>query len=253
MKILLLICSLFPLVLFSQNETGGRYDAINWNGPSLELPQLSIGIKSVIPLTLSVTALILNSDELKIKMQDKILAPFNGYHTTLDDYIQFAPIAELYTFDLLKFKARNSVWTQTKLLFVSEIVTIGIVYALKYSLKIQRPNNGEFTAFPSGHTAQAFVSSQMLFNEFYRTNKFIALSGYIFSSATGALRVINNRHWVPDVLLGSGIAILVTNLVYHFEPLKHWNPWSDKRQACHLHIFPRFTPEYSSLKLTYDF
>ena len=35
----------------------------------------------------------------------------------------------------------------------------------------------------------------------------------------------NNKHWFSDVLVGAGIGILVTELIYHFEPLKNWNPF----------------------------
>jgi membrane-associated phospholipid phosphatase len=69
-----------------------------------------------------------------------------------------------------------------------------------------------------------------LYQEFKDYNIPLAFSGYLFSSATAALRVTNNRHWVPDVLAGAGLAIFITNLVYFLEPLKKWDPFkSDKK------------------------
>jgi len=255
MKTLLLIAFTLPiLIAISQDgKKTTQLEKINWYGSVLDLPQQPLWVKSIVPLSFSAAAFILNHDDLKMKMQDKILQPLNGYSTSLDDYIQYVPIIEMYAFDMLKVPARHSVWDQTKFLAISELVTAGIVHLLKNTLKVQRPNNGSFNSFPSGHTSQAFVASQVLFNEYYQTNKWIGLSGYIFSGATGALRVINNRHWVPDVLLGSGIAILVTNAVYHFKPLKNWNPWQKKNQSVSAHFHSNIGIDSYSAHLTLRF
>ena len=226
MKLFILLILFIPLLALSQNKkTYPKLKKINWTGKKLDVKQNSLLKKSIIPLSLCATGLILNQSPLKNNMQKSILKPFNGYHTKLDDYIQYAPIVELYTFDLLKIPARNSVWNQTKFLVISELTTAGIIHLLKNTTKIKRPDGSSNNSFASGHTGQAFVTSQVLFNEYFRTKPLIGLSGYLFSVSTGALRVTNNRHWVPDVVMGAGVAILITNLVYHFEPLKNWNPW----------------------------
>jgi len=38
------------------------------------------------------------------------------------------------------------------------------------------------------------------------------------TSATGTLRVLNNRHCVSDVFFGAGLGILVDNLTVYFDP-----------------------------------
>lgn len=227
MKLLFLIL-LFPFLIHGQKSN--RLEKINWTGETKEVKKYGLEIKSIVPLSLCLGGVLLNQSPLKENIQANFLKPFNGYTSSLDDYIQYIPIMEMYAFDFLKIPARNNVWNQTKYLFFSELFTAGIVHLLKNTLKVQRPNNGAYTSFPSGHTSQAFVASQVLFNEYYQTNKFIGLSGYLFSGATGALRMVNNKHWLPDVVLGAGIAILVTNVVYHFEPLKNWNPWPQKKR-----------------------
>ncbi len=92
-----------------------------------------------------------------------------------------------------------------------------------------RPNGVNDESFPSGHTSNAFVMATVLFHEFKDTKPVLAYSGFLFSSATGVLRVLNNSHWVSDVLVGAGIGIIVTDLVYRFEPLKNWNPFKNKK------------------------
>ena len=41
-----------------------------------------------------------------------------------------------------------------------------------------------------------------------------SVAGYGLATATGVMRVLNNRHWVSDVLSGAGIGILSTELAY---------------------------------------
>jgi membrane-associated phospholipid phosphatase len=184
----------------------------------------------------------LNTLDTKTKLQEDFRKPFNNFETRVDDVLPLAPVGIMYSADLLKLKARNSVWNQTKYLAISEITSVGIVLILKNTLKILRPDSSSYNSFPSGHTTIAFTSSQVLFNEFYQTNKIVACSGLLFSISTGSLRVINNRHWVPDVLMGAGIGILVTNLVYHIEPLKNWNPW--KKWNKNLSFQPSISTDY---------
>jgi len=225
MRIIVLAVLLTSFSGQSQTDSlGQKYDKINWIKHDLNSQKNPIWKKSIVSSVLMISALSINSLPLKQNIQNKIRAPFYGYSTSLDDYIQYAPIGIMYGADLFKIKAEHSVWNQTKFLFMSEVITGGIVFGLKYGIGILRPDSSTYNSFPSGHTAQAFVAAQVLRNEFKNTNKVLANSGYLFSTSTGLLRIVNNRHWLPDVLMGAGIAIVVTNLVYHFEPLKNWKP-----------------------------
>ncbi len=248
-----LLIALFLLITFSSVSQEKirhlRLDKINWIGNGIDLKMNSWQKKVIVPTSLMIAGLSLNTIETKTRIQDLVLEPFNGYKTSLDDYIQYAPIVTMYGADLLKMPSRNNIWNQTKYLLISEFITAGIVHLLKNTTKIARPNSSTLTSFPSGHTGQAFVASQVLFNEYYRTRPAIGLSGYIFAGATGALRVINNRHWVPDVLMGAGIAILVTNLVYHFEPLKEWNPFKKRQSDTSFLVLPKFQNNSYALQM----
>jgi len=174
----------------------------------------------VVPISLISGGLLIEALGCKQEMQEW----FPSTNTDVDDYIQYAPIAILYTSDLLGAKHRNSVFNQTKYLIISELATSLITISLKRLTHSTRPNGDPF-AFPSGHTSQAFTGATVLFHETKDYCLPLAYSGYLFSTATGILRVTNNKHWVSDVLVGAGIGILVTNLVYYFEPLKNWDPF----------------------------
>jgi len=254
MKIVLFFLLLFSTISYAQEKVKiERLDKINWRGNEIDLKMNSIKKKTIIPSILMISGLSLNTMTTKTKLQDFIREPFNGYTTKLDDHIQYAPIVMMYASDFFKIPARNSVWNQTKYLFISELVTGTIIQILKHTTKIARPNSNTLTAFPSGHTGQAFVTSQVMFHEFYRTRPLLGLSGYLFSTTTGALRVVNNRHWVPDVLMGAGIAILVTNLVYHFEPLKNWDPFKRFDKDLSFFLSPTIQSDNYGLKMNLTF
>jgi membrane-associated phospholipid phosphatase len=205
-----------------------------------------------VPVSLSLISLDLMRDSTKYRLQTLLRSGVKeDFRTHVDDWIHYAPILTMYTADLLKVPAKNTVWNQTKFLVMSELITSGIVHALKNTLKIRRPNFGAYTAYPSGHTSQAFVQSQVLYNEFRETAPLLAASGYLFSFSTGALRILNNKHWLPDVFLGAGIGILVTNLVYYFEPFKDWNPF--QKSKLDVSFVPQLNPDYKGATLSLRF
>ena len=134
----------------------------------------------------------------------------------------------MYTADLLKIESKNDMFIQTKYLVIAGIANNIITIGLKNLTKEQRPDDSDYFSFPSGHTSNAFVTATVLHHEFVDSSPWLAYSGYLFATATGVLRVLNNHHWVSDVLVGAGIGILVTDLVYRIEPLKNWNPFKNK-------------------------
>jgi membrane-associated phospholipid phosphatase len=190
--------------------------------------------KSIVPVGLITLGLLANNSnfekEFKTNLRNKV---GNGFEFKIDDYLQFAPIAEMYVADLLGVAAKNHWFDQSKYLFISEVVATSIVYGLKIGTQKTRPNGGEHS-FPSGHTAFAFTNATVLFNEFHETAPVLAYSGYALATTTGAFRMINNKHWLSDVLVGAGIGIVVTHLVYHFEPLKGFNPFKNSKNITFL-------------------
>jgi len=174
----------------------------------------------LVPIGLISGGLVIEAIGCKQEMQKW----FPRTNTNVDDYIQYAPVAILYASDMFGGKHKNNVFNQTKYLVISELTTSLITGSLKRLTHSTRPN-GNPLAFPSGHTSQAFTGATVLYQETKDYCLPLAYSGYLFSTATGILRVTNNKHWVSDVLAGAGIGILVTNLVYYFEPLKNWDPF----------------------------
>jgi membrane-associated phospholipid phosphatase len=122
-------------------------------------------------------------------------------------------------------KSKNDLANEFILTAKSEMLMTVIVESMKYFIHDSRPDGSSDNSMPSGHTAQAFVSATLLDMEYRETSPWISVGGYICATATGFLRVDNNRHWASDVLIGAGIGIASVKVVY----LTHRYRWGKKQ------------------------
>lgn len=181
--------------------------------------------RSIVPATSIVASILINGSQAEHNLQENLIAWVGeDFHSNIDEYFRFVPIAEMYLADIIGVQSKNHWFDQTKYLFISNLFSSGITYGLKHWTGKTRPN-GEPYSSPSGHTAVAFTNATVLFNEFVDSSPLLAYSGYAFATTTGFYRMLNNEHWLSDVLLSAGIGMLVTELVYYFEPFKAFNPF----------------------------
>lgn len=173
----------------------------------------------------------------------------NTFESSIDDYTQYAPIAQMYLADIMGVKSKNHWFDQTKYLFISNAITSAITHSLKNVIDKTRPN-GLDHSFPSGHTTLAFTNATVLFKEFHQTAPVFAYSAYAFSVTTGTFRMLNNKHWFSDVLVAAGIGILITDLVYYFEPLKNFNPF---KKSEHISLVPYAADDNYGFYFSYKF
>lgn len=136
-----------------------------------------------------------------------------------DDYIQFMPALSVYGLNLAGIKGRHNLKDVTIVMATSHLLMAGTVNILKSSTNVLRPDGSSYNSFPSGHTATSFVGAHILFREYIGISPYIAFSGYLVSSTTGVLRVLNKRHWVSDVMMGAGIGMLSVEAAYFLLPL----------------------------------
>ena len=223
MKIILLGLFFFYFTtLFSQTENSkNRYSKINWMTYKLNIQKTRLWKNTILPIVFGVTTISINQTPLNRNIQNTIRIPFNECRTSLDDYIQHPPIALRYSADAIKLKAEHSIWNQIKCLFISEVTAADIIQLLKHRLKIERPDQGPNNSFPSGHSGQDFVAAQVLHNEIKNTQPILAYNGYVFATSSGTLIIVNNKHWLPEVLRAARISMQITNILYHIEPLKN--------------------------------
>jgi len=138
---------------------------------------------------------------------------FKDFNNISDDYIAFAPGLIMLGLDLFKVKSTSNFANQSAITAKSIILTLGVVNILKYSTQVLRPDGSAKNSFPSGHTTFAFTLAEVLHQEF-KDKPFIYISGYALATTVGAMRILNNRHWFTDVMVGAGIGMAATKLIY---------------------------------------
>jgi membrane-associated phospholipid phosphatase len=182
---------------------------------------------SVLPLTLIAGGLLINGTSFEKSFQKNVINSVGeDFSTSADNYTRYAPIIELYAADAMGIKAKNHWFDQTKNMALSIIITDFITFKIKKISNKTRPiGTGNPDSFPSAHTSSAFTNATVLYQEFKGTSPLLAYSGYGFATTTGALRIMNNAHYLSDVLVGAGIGMLVTNVIYYFDPIIKWNPF----------------------------
>lgn len=94
-----------------------------------------------------------------------------------------------------------------------------MVNTLKQTTNVERPDGSNKHSFPSGHTATAFMTATMFTKEYGHKSPWVGVGAYSVATATGLMRMANNKHWLSDVLTGAGIGILSTEVGYYFADL----------------------------------
>lgn len=143
-----------------------------------------------------------------------------NFHNEIDNYTQYVPFALAAGLNFAGVEGRSDHWRFLASSAMSYAIMAAIVNPIKYSAKEMRPDGSTRNSWPSGHTATAFASATILHKEYGLTRSpWYSVAGYGIATATGVMRVLNNRHWVSDVLSGAGIGILSTELAYGFSDL----------------------------------
>ena len=137
------------------------------------------------------------------------------FKTGIDDYTQFFGPAMVVGLKLGGYEGRSDWPRLLASAGMSYAIMAGFVNGIKYSAKEMRPDGSTANSWPSGHTATAFVGASLLHKEYGLTRSpWWSVAGYGVATATGVMRVLNNRHWISDVMSGAGIGIMSTELGY---------------------------------------
>ena len=175
-----------------------------------------------------------NDDNYEVQEERNRHIPNFRQHA--DDYLQHLPIVAVYGLNCLGVKGQNDFANRTAILIKTEVMVGVLTYSLKRLTAVPRPDTKERTSFPSGHTAQAFAAATFMAKEYGHKSIWYSIGAYTVATGVGAMRVMNNRHWVSDVLVGAGIGILSTNLVY----LTHQYRWGKKNKSGQTTVIPSY-------------
>ena len=157
------------------------------------------------------------NDKNNKKKNTQLLTDFK---TSIDDYTQFFGPAMVVGLKIGGVEGRSD-WPR---LLASSALSYGIMAAfvngIKYTAKEMRPDGSTANSWPSGHTATSFVGATILHKEYGLTRSpWYSVAGYGVATATGVMRVLNNRHWISDVMSGAGLGIISTEFGYAFADL----------------------------------
>lgn len=170
-----------------------------------------------ISVPLIVTGSILEGEKSHFKdLRNEYIPKF---HYKYDDYLQYVPIIAMVGMKAGGVQSRSS-WGR---MLVSDAFSAAlmatVVNVLKSTVSSQRPDGSSYNSFPSGHSATAFMAATMFHKEYGMRSPWYSIGAYTVATATSVSRLLNNRHWVSDVMVGAGIGILTTELGYYFADL----------------------------------
>lgn len=172
-----------------------------------------------------------------------ILNYSNGYRTSIDNYLAVGPSALLAGLTAAGVKGRSTPFDRAGLWLTASALTGIVTYGLKFTTGYLRPDGSDRQSFPSGHASFAFAGAGILDREFSHTSVLIPVAGYAMAGTTGYLRMVNDKHWISDVLVGAGIGLLSAEAAYHVYP---WVKRKLSRRSRHRPVTNKDLPRFHS-------
>lgn len=172
-------------------------------------------------------------------------------HTEIDTYTQYLPAAVMLGLKAGGVESRSQ-WGRMLVsdAFATAIMAVA-VNGIKLTADVQRPDGSSYNSFPSGHTATAFMTAAMLSREYGHKSPWVSYGSYGLATATGLMRIVNNRHWISDVMAGAAIGYISTQLGYFLSDLIFKDKYLNVKETTDL-FDPYREPSYLGITLGYD-
>lgn len=234
--------------------------------PSMIIPGILIGY--------GLTTIKDNGLYSSYEAQKDVKRVFKGRQSRIDDFLIYSPYIEFAALTLFKVRCKNDLVNTGLLILKSQLIMAAIVFPMKQLTSQMRPyahdslltakrldenldveafkaqykkdKPNAFHSLPSGHTAQAFCAATVVYREYRHKSPWYGIGAYTLASTVGLYRMINNKHWMSDVITGAGIGILSANIAY----ATHRHKWG-RKEVCS--IFPTFDGRNKGLAMVYKF
>lgn len=185
------------------------------------------------------------------KLQESIWINKPHSSKNYDNYLMLMPAVSVYALNAFGVKGKNNFRDRTMIFLMSSIFANAIVYPTKSLTKETRPDGSKNNSFPSGHTAMAFASAEFMRMEYKEVSPWYGVAGYAMATATGYLRMYNNKHWLSDVVAGAGIGIASSKLAYWLYPKIQHGLFKDKKTSTM--ILPMYQSKSLGFSLVHTF
>ena len=165
------------------------------------------------PVTLALAGLVAQGRISRHFKQD-VRSKYPNFHSKADEFLPYAPGVISLGLASAGVKGKHKLGDQVILALLSNIIAQGVTQSLKRVIKYPRPDQSDYYSFPSGHTTTAFANATILHEEYGQRSVLYSIGGYGTATAVGGLRILNNKHWLADVLMGAGVGIGATKALY---------------------------------------
>lgn len=202
----LLFCLFLSHALFAQQPDS------NYRASKIFRPD-----KLFLPSALMISGALLNGngkESVKNEIAEERNEYMRNFSTRADNFLQFSPIAIAYSLDALGYRSKTDLPNRTAILLKGELAMTGSVFLLKSLTHQLRPDKSGYNSFPSGHTAQAFAAATFLSEEYKGRFKWMPYAAYSIAGSVGVMRIVNNKHYISDVLFGAGLGFLSMKASY---------------------------------------
>lgn len=210
------LCVCMLLISFSKINAQSA-DSIHLKD-TIQLQREKFKIKKLyVPVALTGLGIALNSNKpesFKNEIAEERNEHLFRFGTSVDNYLQYSPIAIAYGLDALGFKSKTDLVNRSAILIKGELLNLITVSIVKKYAHQLRPDGSNYKSFPSGHTANAFAAATFLSEEYKHRFKWMPYAAYGIAGTVGVLRMANNRHYISDVLTGAGMGFLSMKLSY---------------------------------------
>jgi hypothetical protein len=122
-------------------------------------------------------------------------------------YVQVASALSIYTVGRLRHEPRVSHVGMD--LLRAQILVGALTYALKLSVRRERPDGSNRQSFPSGHASVTFATALVLQRHF----GWWSVPTFLVASYTAASRLHENRHYLSDVVAGAACGVIAGRTV----------------------------------------
>lgn len=180
--------------------------------------------RTVVPAAL-LTLAVLGTEKVDAMETDEALRREVRAHvrirTNIDDQLRNVPAYASLGLSLAGVKGRHNTLNQALLFGLTYTINNTLTSNLKQLTHVTRPLGNSFDSFPSQHASAAFSAAALLHKEYGSRSLWYSAGGYTIATATGALRIAKDNHWLSDVMAGAAVGMISTELAYWAYPWLH--------------------------------